>query len=405
MIAIVILGLGLLVVATMFPIAWTRTRDLAEFTTSTTCTDAAEATVRMLTSVSKDLNGNGTYEVGTDGLSSFLGDVNAGGFTDPWVHALDLENISADVVWTTGPPPLVDDFVSEPSVAGPDPDPDSQHPSILAGSFPRVVQVAFQDRVYPPLPVPPDVSSTAAEITHWKELLRQRRFSWSVLHKLDYANPPTLDETRTLTMYFVTLRRVQETHRYARQDPTLETVPEYVFPGDVPSGTVAQPQALGADEDVLFPVPWRVQIAIVDATGEAETIGLPGVPAEALANRGAAASSNRLVPEMMPRGAFLIDERSGIVYRVAKREFDPTHTDSSGNLDQAVLTFERDVPYDSLDDDRDGTVIGSDPSELLRTVWVFPPPVQKAPRTGNLPLFVGPQPVVGIELRTMVFSP
>jgi len=149
-----------------------------------------------------------------------------------------------------------------------------------------------------------------------------------------------------------------------------------------------------------------VQIAIVDATADAATIGLPGVPTEVNANRGQAVT-NRLVPEMMPRGAFLIDERSGVIYRVAKREFDPTHTDSSGNLDQAVLTLEREVPYDSLDDDGDAIVDAGtgNPMEFIRTVWVFPPPVQQAPRPGNLPIFIGPQPVAGIELRTMVFSP
>lgn len=397
MIAIVILGLGLLVVATMFPIAWTRARDLAEFTTSTTCTDAAEATVRLLTQVSKDLNGNGTYDVGTDALSSFLGDVNAGDFTDPWVHALHLENIIIDQPWVPGPP-LFGDF-ADPTTGNPIIDasfyPDPNHPTAVFPGF----QVALQDRVYPPLPVPPDASSTAAEINHWKELLRQRRFSWSAVHKLDYATPPTLDETRTLTMYFVTLRRGQATHRYARQDPDSSKVPEYVAPGTPPTGAVASPEALNASDDVLLPVPWRVQIELVDSTPtDGTTIGLPGVPAEAFANRGAA-SSNRLVPEMMPRGAFLIDERSGVVYRVAKREFDPA------NPDQAVLTLEREVPYDSLDDNGDDTVTGSDPNELLRTVWVFPPPVQKAPRTNNLPIFIGPQPVAGIELRTMVFSP
>ena len=86
---------------------------------------------------------------------------------------------------------------------------------------------------------------------------------------------------------------------------------------------------------MLFPVPWRVEIVVQDPT-----LGPPGVPGVALANQsGGPSASNRLVAEMMPRGAYLIDERSGQVYRVARRDYD-----LAGARGEAVLTFEQEIP-------------------------------------------------------------
>ena len=48
MIAIVILGLGLLMVASMFPVGWLKARELAEFTTSQSIIGVAEMTVKSL---------------------------------------------------------------------------------------------------------------------------------------------------------------------------------------------------------------------------------------------------------------------------------------------------------------------------------------------------------------------
>ena len=70
MIAIVILGLGLLMVATMFPIAWTKARTLAEFTNQSSITEAASTTVRLLTRVARPIPGGPPFQSQT----SFLGD-------------------------------------------------------------------------------------------------------------------------------------------------------------------------------------------------------------------------------------------------------------------------------------------------------------------------------------------
>ena len=69
MIAIVILGLGLVMVATVFPVAWGRARELSEFTQQQSITPAAQnLTSRILRAAPADL---GTATVGP----SFAGDL------------------------------------------------------------------------------------------------------------------------------------------------------------------------------------------------------------------------------------------------------------------------------------------------------------------------------------------
>jgi len=48
MIAIAILGFGLVMMATMFPIAWQRARNLSEFTSQNAATESAHTTLKML---------------------------------------------------------------------------------------------------------------------------------------------------------------------------------------------------------------------------------------------------------------------------------------------------------------------------------------------------------------------
>jgi hypothetical protein len=117
--------------------------------------------------------------------------------------------------------------------------------------------------------------------------------------------------------------------------------------------------------------------------------------------------TNRLVTEMMPRGAYLIDELTGQDYRVSQHETDPS------NPDRAVLTLDREVQRDKLDDDQSSLPPSpppnyypdNQPQELIRTVWVFPPAVEQARDSNGDPVFIGPQPVAGMEVRTMVISP
>jgi hypothetical protein len=273
-------------------------------------------------------------------------------------------------------------------------------------------QIAFHQRVYPPLPPPPlkDLTDTGSQ--HWDELLQQRRLCFAILHKLnnrdDIRALPAADRVkapRSFTIYYVTLRRGQSTHRYFRQDPGDDVVsdpkvPRYgpAEPGDEPMDL----EALDAEEDVMFPVAWRVQITLVDANpADPAEIGMPGVPSQATVE-GKVAGTELLLAEMMPRGSYLIDELTGDLYHVANYELS-----QSAPYESALLTFDEAIAARSLDEtgnSTDGNNGVVDDEERLRTVWVYPPAVERD-ANGQLVGFAGPQPVVGIEVRTMDFWP
>jgi prepilin-type N-terminal cleavage/methylation domain-containing protein len=409
MIAMAILGLGMVVVAAMFPIAWDKARDSSDHTAYIATLSAAEANVRLLTHLRS-----------ADTRTHFLGDADedpyvGGAPRDPWVHALDIENLST-VPWPSvlnpGPPIVADFMASGVGLPSP-PDPDSFHDTFVKQmvpppyiAFDREAKIAVQDRVYPPLPKPPAGAAGAMtpEIKHWQDELNERRFCWSVLYKQDFNphDPPTTSTgPRSMILYLVTLRRGQDTHRYARQNPGVagggELVPAYRDPDPLvvgglnAPGDYFEPAAHGPTEDVVFPVPWRIQIDL--AMPVVPPTPPTGVPTEAYANKNG--ETNRLVTEMLPEGAWMIDEINGLVYRVASRQILPT------DPDQAILTLDQEVLFADVDDNGDDTI---QPEELIRTVWVFPPPVEKRPN-GTAPLqFNGPQPVVGIELRKIVVS-
>ncbi len=412
MIAIVILGLGLLTVAAMFPIAWTKARDMAEFNNQQAITASAESTVTLVANVA------GPAAV-LPGASSFKGDPVTGRPADPWVHPLHMANILA-----TNPDPgtfdvaYVGDFEDAINATPPNSDfelnPEDSHTPL------PWVQVEFRERLYPPMPPLPDEASLPvqqyeAELDRWYTLLSQRRFCWGAFHKLDYdpyapvAEQPNPAEPRSFTFYFVTLRRGQATHRYARQDvgpPASPLVPVFVTPPAMAMPPPFVPDALRATEDVLFPVPWRVQIEIVQPP-PAPT----GVPTQAITNS-ANYPTSPLVTEMIQRGSFLIDEISGMVFRVTGREADPTAPSP-----RALLTIDQEIPLKhkkdptgkilvpGLDlDDSDSLEVGDPLNEALRIFWVYPPPAERD-SNGDVIGFAGPQPVVGIEVRRMTFSP
>ena len=140
-------------------------------------------------------------------------------------------------------------------------------------------------------------------------------------------------------------------------------------------------------EDVVFPVPWRVQIEIVEPPVPDPPAVSTGIPAQAVTNS-AAYPTNSLVTDMIQRGSVLIDELSGKVYEVTSREVDP-----SAPTPRAIVTLDQEITL------AEWTQYGA-----LRTVWVFPPPAERDP-SGAVIGFTGPQPVVGVEVRRMSFWP
>ncbi len=405
MVAIVILGLGLLMAATMFPVGWTRARDLAEFTTETSTAENAATTVRLLCDVSNPL---ATPPV----LTSFLGDfqptVVAQVPPDPFVHVLHIENALADRSALPDPADFIidewylhdtDDFTERgQAIESPNLDwalsdwwqaYESGSPSVL----PPMAQIAFHERVVPPLPPLPPPGDPERE--RWEELLNSRRFAWAVLHRIGNLvsiQDPAVDP-RSMTLYLVTLRRTQLNNRFARQNP---------------AGTTTAPLALGPEEDMVFPVPWLINLEVLGAwdsgTGEALE-GLTGLPSEAVANSGAT-DDGRLIARMLQTDSVLIDRLTGSVYTVTNHRF----TGDGENLDkEATVTLDREITVRDVDTNGDGQadVLSAAPSEVRRDFWVFPPPVAAERPSGQdgFVFFDGRQPVVGIEVRQMFFSP
>ncbi|MGD2108017.1 MAG: prepilin-type N-terminal cleavage/methylation domain-containing protein [Phycisphaerae bacterium] len=495
MVGIVVLGLGMVMVATMFPVAWHRARELNDYTIERTASSGAHDTLKSLLRVA------GPFEP-----SSFAGDfildpVNredvqsmacallGGGIqeeprcADGNVHVLNLQNLLA-----SNREELVDDEGHWDLEDGPDPDgvlnleptngqfqvPDDDY---LQASYMRA-QLSISQRLYPPLPpFDPlsdwDQGEKEQEKQHWYEMLDSTRFCWAVLHRLlpirpecgsgggfcwekqedkkrpafplcgrrcprpadqtQFDNEHVAEFPRTFKMYYVTLRRAQPTYRFARQDPTSVPDPFHL------DGTVVTPAPLEPEDDLMFPVPWRVQVQFPDYDGN----GPPPLKLEDYEDHVATvdpqyaptwAPTEITVPpegvqgvavrtmilQMFPRGAWFVDELTGKVFRVTKRRI------VGNNADTAVLTLDREVYLEELDLDevglQDPRCIGSackplDPSknlmelgpgELLRTVWVYPPAVkaQRLTVSGrDVLVFEGSQPVVGISKERLTLSP
>jgi len=450
MIAIVILGLGLVMVAAMFPVAWDRARELSEHTTDQAAAGFAHSTVTSLLEpaqvadtelMAKDPDSNAPptpcstnkdvpqrdQRVVSAGLAGDLvydpdlviefGIDCPILYSDTRVHALHMENLPAVGNLPVAEEPwrleLVLDFFA-PDFAPCD-DPNAAFcpgEGFLARSF-RSPQVRAAQRVYPPLESWTGISLDFAQLDN-------RRFCWAVLHRLrrivgpqyGLPSPPyplpqdaartAIDEPRAFDMYYVTLRRPQPTSRYARQDPT--TAPN---PTRLEETVVVTPQALPSTGDVLLPVPWRVQVHFrSDIFPAGEATGVPTeveVPPPSLTN----ASAGRFLVQMFPVGTKFIDEITGLIYTVAQRRV------IGADGERAVLTLDTEVVREDVDlPPSDITCVAGcvpgvlDPTEQLRTVWVFPPPAEaRSAATDPYPFLDGTTPVVDITVRTLTLAP
>jgi len=481
MIAIVILGLGLVMVATIFPVAWDRARTLSDYTVEQAASSGAHATLQTLLRPA----GHGPVEIlphPAPGLpleelrltaGSLAGDMfydptlppraDRGyrhlailAYSDTSVHALNVENMLAkpdrtiaDNRWGLvlenpwnledpgNPPGTLTQIVQNKFL---DVNYPNLYPRNRGASFPDRLfyggdrcltpqggtpQARVWQRLYPPMEAPP---ADPAALDQWNEKLATRRFCWAVLHRLRTrvgperpTAPPdqpksdqlvreaaaAMGSTRTFDMYYVTLRRSKSTNRYARQDPNPAKIPNpFLFDRAV---APVNPAVMESKNDVMFPVAWRVQMPFtMGATPKDNATGIPSetqFPFNAVTGEPA-----RMLVQMFPPGTQFIDEITGSVYRVAKRRI----VDDKG--EQSVLTLDREVFLEDLDlppgDPRCDPVVcrpGSlEDEERLRTVWVFPPPVDRTQPGGEqtpTPTFDGPSPVVNIEVATLSISP
>jgi hypothetical protein len=481
MIAIVILGLGLVMVATIFPVAWDRARTLSDYTVEQAASSGAHATLSALLRpaghslvkvcplpptpcfeesrlTTGGLAGDMFFDPTLVGPASPRPDWYKGilAYSDTSVHALNVENIlflsTVPVVATVPENPWA---LEDPGGSFPTPATQIVQGRFLNTDYPHPVnqrnrgesfpdpdrlfyggdkcltpqggtpQVRVWQRLYPPMTAPPAVPGP--ELDQWNEKLATRRFCWAVLHRLRTRVGPTpfapgvtptlpqsdelvrqaaaaMGSTRTFDMYYVTLRRSKSTNRYARQDPKTGIPNPFLF--DSATAPV-QPAALEAVKDVLFPVAWRVQMEFPPALALAANA--TGIPTEVpVPPKDITGDTARMLVQMFPAGTQFIDEITGNIYRVAKRRI----VDDEGK--KSVLTLDREIVVEDLDlpsgDPRCENVVCK-PGEVvyqerLRTVWVFPPPVDRSQPGGEqTPTFDGPSPVVNIEVATLSISP
>jgi prepilin-type N-terminal cleavage/methylation domain-containing protein len=465
MIGIVILGLGMIMVATIYPVAWNRARELSEFTNQRAVAANADALLQTVGRISRPSAGDRPV----DDASGFLGDLVldrlntvplsvcllpeqyvVGG--DTWVHALNAENVR------------VTDraFVGEQSWLLETQGGSQSHLALLSQDLdPQLVQasffcpqVSFVDRVFPAMASRENVDPGAANCNlrrftgddpRWDDELDTRRFFVGVLHKLRNRLPLTLDDpatagvneflmsaenalftTRILDVYYVTTRRPQPTNRYARQAPERGTLPD---PCTL-DGALKTPRPAPVDQDVLFPSPWRVQVEFpgLDSTdSKLNCRACPtGIPTEVFApprRLGASPEVKGMIAGMFPQGTEFVDEASGEVFRVAKvRRVGPDLEQAVLTLDREVFAGDMDIPAGDLRCDTCNSVaqvcdnttlncqqksiaLSVDAADVVRTVWVYPPPVSPTRPSAQVVAFEGGTPVVGIDVMTLTITP
>ena len=114
------------------------------------------------------------------------------------------------------------------------------------------------------------------------------------------------------------------------------------------------------------------------------------------------------VVDFFQQGTPFVDERNGEVYRVVKRRF------AGDDEDHAFLTLDQEVLLEDIDDGyydipphggNEHLDSAHEREELIRTVWVFPPPVEAGRLRNGTPVFAGKQPVLSIEVRRLTIEP
>jgi len=494
MVAIVILGLGLVMVATMFPIAWGRARDLSEFTVQQSITPAAEnLATRLLGVAGGDLCSDVNDPKCKNIRASFAGDLiydkynilavinsmnpNGGApYYDPppWpsdtlVHALNAENIRIASSLQGRALIAEDPWRLERALDLWDECPNLDPASDLIANSYMNPQIYIHQRFHPPLsprkhvdrpPVvlpPRDAPDDPAGVftdtpaekdDKWDDAVSSRRFAWAMFHRLRERVAGTeaaADESRTFDFYYVTLRRPQPTHRYARQNSEPGTLPpsardNWFFP-------LALPEAMQADEDVAFPIAWRVQVEFPEAIVPAYTQTAPNSPPIDTAtnipteirippeNFLGGNNAKRMLVTMFPRGTQFIDEITGKVLRVVQVREAIDGLSATLTLDREIFREEIDIAPTLLPDD-DPVCVGAlpgqcilqylpcydkdingctytpnnpavalDPPDRIRTVWVFPPPAEDRENEDEYPVFSGNPPVVQIDVHTTTVTP
>lgn len=405
MIAIVILGFGMVMAATMFPVGWMKAREMADNSSRLTMVENALTQLTLTATVDGE-----RYEANT-----FAGDlfvyIDPVSFmevmlsdSDTLVHALNMENrlITGEFVPETPLPDDADRLDRLPLGMNVGDLP----PKTLNSSF-LTPRLKFHDRWHPPMRAYAGEDPTDPEgDKQWEAALDTRNHAWAVLHRLREKIVPgpggLLDgvgRTRSFDVYFVTFRRGRSTLRFAQQDSDAERTPN-----PFQRAEVVEPRAKPADQDTILPTPWRVQVGY-DAAKMNARDKASGVPTEIrIPPEGATSAYPDFIVDMFQEGTYFVDELNGQVFKVVERREAAT---SGGFGDAAFLTLDREVFIEDIDDGETpgDLVIEDEGDEATRTVWVFPPAAEPTRVNATTPVFSGPPPVIGIDVRTIHVSP
>ena len=408
----VVLGLGMIMAASMFPVGWARARQLNEFTVQQAVSENMASWLR-LTGEAAGKTYDGAMFAGDLIWENW--DIDTGYLqSDTRVHALHAGNLRFDPA--QGKFEFADEEPWDLEMAKEIPDPDDpEFDPILDRRTYTSPQLSFVDRMYPPMR-----RRTSDDFDEpdegWDDMFGDRRYCVAVFHRLrretGLATGEELEKaredaerSRTFEVYTVTLRRSQSSHRYARQDSTASALPD-VFDRAV---TVSV-RALPSDQDLLLPTPWRVQLEFpTENTGLAYHTPPPGPPNDARTGVPTQvkvvvlSEEDEFLFDMFQDRAQLIDEVNGMIYTVNELRI----LDDGVSTKEAVLVLDQEIVVEDIDDGDGGTAGDGfiDDEERFRVVWVFPPPVQVGEREGSIPVFSGPSPVVGIDIRTVHISP
>ncbi len=459
MIAVVILGIGLLVTSSMFPIAWYKARDVVEATKVTNSSDAAEVSLKFLSGVSSVGNvAKSSFFPGDWVTFASVGDFSTSSLSDTRVHHLNLGNYLADEYkdtekfwinnsWESDYPVAdntwsLDGWLDEelPTVVA---DPDISRKLIMKLFYPVV---SANSRMIPPIearpqPSDPDDSDyDAVASSLWEDSFEASRFCWSVFYRFNSLVGSNVDpnasaevrkaqvsealsKPRTLTVYHVLLKRPANA-RFARQ---------LGFSGGNTNWEdkekLATPLARGKEYDVCLPVPWRI---------EAELLHVPemndpfvGMPSEIT-------TKDEVLYDILQPDTTLIDERTGQVFQIKQRRekeypeiiltldkeygwrdiydaasdpFPANRTDLRDDSWNVMRDWENlgcsELPFSDPEfDDKCGDNSGRMTDEPERRIyWVFPPPVDGQTSDDGIPYFDGKSPLVTVNIRQMTIKP
>jgi len=441
LVAIMILGLGMVMVATVFPVGMDISRDTIQMSISLTAADAAAATLALRLPAEQDLNNDAAIAPAPIRLPAVPDLYDA----ETWAVELDPPPGPLDRFFTESTRwdgdaavygPVVEQVVNtafavrawnlqagvEPVLGVHLPVAELSPHIDLGGGVPPVPhRVHVADRVYPPVPInawyPPGMAVTTVGAglyyadsgycpAHYDDpsqctplrtsmldnsyrmsqvdltLAAQaagRRYAWSAFqHRL----APRAELHNFLATIVVT-HRGELTENYAQQasldNPAVPglVVPQNIddpgLPANVRQALRLPRPAMRVSYDVLFPVPWLVQLDVLDA-------------------RSGRALCTAAVAELLPPGAMFVIAASplqngwpvlqaGTARKVLGNNWQPADRALRG--DTSVL-WQLEI------------VRGGEGAVGPVLVWVFPPPIKRA---GNTWAFGSRSPVVGVFVR------